>query len=939
MEVFIATTGNDAWEGSSARPYASLEGARAGIRERHRRDPGFAAKVTVWLRAGTYRLAHSFRLNADDALPMPIEFRAWPGDAVRLTGGQSLSATAFKAVTQADLLQRMEPAARGKVLVCDLAAGGIQYPKTATSHGFAFPDKPSDPELFINDRPMPLSRWPKSGALFIDTVTDAGTLLSQSPTRGATFTCTDPRVARWSQARHALCHGQWMHDWAPSTVPVQAVAGAAGAITLGESSFYGVRNAKRIVMMNLLEEIGEPGEWYVDRAEGLLYLWPPQGFAEASIEMSFLNEPLITVADVQHVAFHDLIIECGRSLGVVLGGKDNLLSGCELRNFGRHAVTVEGSGNRVVGCHIHDCGQGGIFLGGGDRRTLTPAGNVAENNHIHTWNRVVRTYRPGIWLTGVGQRASRNLIHDAPHFGLWLHGNDHVMDRNEICDVCLDTDDAGAFYMGRNPSERGNVLRENFFHHVGTGRDAGTAAVYVDDGASGLEVRGNIFFRTGNRGTLGMGAIAINSGKDMIIEDNVFAECPRAVGVMLTTQSGWDHHMSDTDPGTDAMHAHYRRCLYQEVDITKPPYTTRYPELLTLTKNPSRNRIANNLVHRCTEFVLGLERQDAVGNRFDDSAAIFRDPLALDFSLASESPARVETAMMGIDAKAFRFALPELRRRLDIAVTLTGRPQQSSASSTVQGQMSVTICNRSAQTQHGEVEVFSMPVTAKFAEGEVIAYTLAPGATSEHQLTYRVEHPHNRELILCARERRRDAVAAFAQGEIQMHHALSAKSPLRFRDDAGAVVGEIQFTVVGNLLQVSARIRDSRATAEKTPWRTATDAWQGPFVGLFLDDVTPTCVRQLVFFPKGPTGDELWYLRGPDRQPTPASVTWNTQVDQPGTYTLSASIPLSAIDLEVTAAGFRLQGMVQVPEASRVLPLFGSITAYNNAQRFALFTP
>jgi hypothetical protein len=50
-------------------------------------------------------------------------------------------------------------------------------------------------------------------------------------------------------------------------------------------------------------------------------------------------------------------------------------------------------------------GGGGISLHGGDRNTLTPAGHVAENNHIHHYALWDRVYRTAVSLSGVGNQA------------------------------------------------------------------------------------------------------------------------------------------------------------------------------------------------------------------------------------------------------------------------------------------------------------------------------------------------------------------------------------------------------------------------------------------------------------------------------------------------------------------------------------------------------
>ena len=88
-------------------------------------------------------------------------------------------------------------------------------------------------------------------------------------------------------------------------------------------------------------------------------------------------------------------------------------------------------------------------------------------------------------------------------------GNDHRIEYNEVHHVLLETDDAGAFYIGRDWTERGHVLRGNFVHHCGpryspppptrspglvygpSGRH-GTNLLYLDDAASGIRLEGNV---------------------------------------------------------------------------------------------------------------------------------------------------------------------------------------------------------------------------------------------------------------------------------------------------------------------------------------------------------------------------------------------------------------------------------------------------------------
>jgi hypothetical protein len=144
-----------------------------------------------------------------------------------------------------------------------------------------------------------------------------------------------------------------------------------------------------------------------------------------------------------------------------------MIAGCAFRNFGLAAVTVEGGErNGVRSCDIHDTAAGGIILHGGDRKTLAPAGNYAENNHIHDYAVRLKTYQVAVEVTGVGNRVAHNLIHDAPHIGIFLStsalGNDHLIEYNELHSLAKETGDVGAIYLcARDYTMRGTVIRYN----------------------------------------------------------------------------------------------------------------------------------------------------------------------------------------------------------------------------------------------------------------------------------------------------------------------------------------------------------------------------------------------------------------------------------------------------------------------------------------------
>ena len=60
-------------------------------------------------------------------------------------------------------------------------------------------------------------------------------------------------------------------------------------------------------------------------------------------------------------------------------------------------------------------------------------------------------------------------------------GNDHIVELNEIHNVVYESGDAGAYYVGRDWTGRGNILRHNFWHDIVGGTGYGGMTIYLDD--------------------------------------------------------------------------------------------------------------------------------------------------------------------------------------------------------------------------------------------------------------------------------------------------------------------------------------------------------------------------------------------------------------------------------------------------------------------------
>jgi hypothetical protein len=162
VSLHVSPAGSDTNTGTAAAPFATLERARAAVRELLHARGEAAGGVTVWLHGGEYVRADTFELSAaDSGTPAaPVVWCAATGEAVRVTGAASLSPSWFAPVTEASpAWARLDPAARGHVLQADLAAHGITNYGRLAVRGFGR-GATAALELFCNQEPMPLARYP-----------------------------------------------------------------------------------------------------------------------------------------------------------------------------------------------------------------------------------------------------------------------------------------------------------------------------------------------------------------------------------------------------------------------------------------------------------------------------------------------------------------------------------------------------------------------------------------------------------------------------------------------------------------------------------------------------------------------------------------------------------------------------------------------------------
>ncbi len=579
---YVALNGNDQWSGmlpapgknNTDGPFKTFERAVLKIEEL-KRNGEMEHGMEIIIRGGAYPIQKTIFLTAKHSgnANAPVVWKNYPGEKVQLVGGKEING--FHAITDSSAMKRINRAYQKQILEVELKALGIHDFGTITNRG-----RPGL-ELFFNDKKMELARWPNEGWAKIADVPQSGELVNKGELphmrfglpvgrHYGRFTYDGERQNSWSHVEDIFLHGYWVWDWFDEFLQVQSIDTNTKEIFIKPPhSRYGYCKEQRYYAVNVLEELDQPGEWYLDRSSGLLFFWPPQSLSAGKAFVSLLDAPMMQLDSTENIRVEGLSFAFSRGHGMVItGGRNNNVAGCSFNNLGDVAVKLEaGEKNGISSCDMYDIAAGGVLLNGGDRKTLSFAGNFVVNCHIHHFSQWIRTYQSAITISGVGNYASHNVIHDAPGCGILLTGNEHIIEYNELYNLALETGDVGAFYMGRDWTERGNMIRYNYFHDLKGPGVHDVNAVYLDDWASGTTVTGNIFSECAR-------GIMIGGGRDNIVDNNIFIGCKPAVHVD-SRGLGWAKYYFDGTTNTlfDRMDA---------MNYKEPPYSTKYPALLSL---------------------------------------------------------------------------------------------------------------------------------------------------------------------------------------------------------------------------------------------------------------------------------------------------------------------------------------------------------------------
>ena len=546
IRLYVAPDGNDANPGTAVAPFATLQRAQQAVRALRSVDG--RPPATVYLRGGEYSLDAPLVFTSLDsgAADAPVTWEAYPAEEPLVTGGRRIQGW-----------ERSDDG-RWRVQIPEVAGGDWYFN-----------------QLYVNGELRHRARIPNEGFLRV-----AGHPCGARDVHyhtdcdrfGFAAGDIDPDWKNLDDVEVIV-----YHFWTDSHLPIKEIdeednivifEHEAGKVFTDDFTDGGAR----YIVENVWEGLDAPGEWYLDRTDGMLYYIPMPGenMLEAEVIAPVIPEFMRFEGDpmsrdyVEHITFRGITfsgtnwqLPPGNSndrqgsasvpAAITLVGARNIhFDGNHIKNTGTWAFDVrEGcSENLFTHNELSYLAAGGIRVGGGDEEEppLMRAGNnLIADNHLHHYGEVYPSAVGILLMHTNGNAVVHNHIHHGYYTGIsigWEWGyqrsvsRDNVVAYNHIHDIGQGLlSDMGAIYtLGVSP---GTVIRGNLIHDVDSNHYGGWG-IYNDEGSTHHLIEDNIVYNTK------FGGYNIHFAKEITLRNNIIADSR----IELVSRSRVEPHQS-----------------------------------------------------------------------------------------------------------------------------------------------------------------------------------------------------------------------------------------------------------------------------------------------------------------------------------------------------------------------------------------------------------
>lgn len=555
QKIFVSAVGDDSGDGSEEEPLRTLEKA-IDVANEMREDSD--KLIEILLREGTYSVTNTIKIinsQKDDTL---LKISAYQDEKVTINAGVDIPLSAMS-IADSDFTNAIidKPNA-GSVLQYNIKDAQIEDLGEISLRGHLISDeKEAQAELSLNGEVQKLAGWPNGEYTGLIKPTDSneyGKRTKSGIANGCSFQVNYDRPSQWSKPEQAWLSGTIGPNYEFDYYPVSRFDSEEKRVYLSRGALEKYYTEPYYRFENVPEELDEPGEYYIDRQNGMLYFYPPEDTPKDSVLTITMSTPTLDVSgkapnsmfrieNSKNIVFENLIFKGGR--GSAITGKNNSniqFINCEINSFGENGIRFDASTDiKISDCKIHDVGQDGIlFVSCGNYKTLSPSNIVVSNNDIYNFARLERSYKTGIdfGYRCVGATAANNHIHNGPHAGMIFYGVNNDIYGNEFDNLVTEFSDMDALYCNNSnyPWERGNKIHNNYFHDIGKSSMNGrhqinVRAIRTDNRGCGLNIYENLFYNIGDggngNGNNGIGAITAEGTRNRIF-NNLFVDCNEA---------------------------------------------------------------------------------------------------------------------------------------------------------------------------------------------------------------------------------------------------------------------------------------------------------------------------------------------------------------------------------------------------------------------------
>lgn len=629
-KFYVSPDGNDHNPGTIDEPFKSPERAVRAVNKLSSKQGG----VTVYFREGVYALMSSLTIGnkSSGASEKDLVFYTnYEDEEVIFTTAVTVTGKDLKKAVETNdsvFNRKVNDVAKPNIYSVDLSKLGYTNFGTFT--------KSARPSLYVDGTLYTIARWPNAGNTNMARYTGAdgnhgvvevGDITSQGTTLGTytgergigiEFQVANPRPFQWENTDNIWFYGYFYQEWAPYHFRIKSWNEKKMTIKSYDYSSYGAQyqKEKNFYYYNILEELDNPGEFFVDNKSGMLYFYPTIEIKDNTlVQLVTTTNDIITLDDAKYTVINGLTLDMGYiGVKMVGGSNKNLVQNCTIKNvssytFGQDNTTYE---NGITCSKL--VGQGSM---GGlpDIKANRRAGNFVQNCY---------TKRVSI-TNGSGNIFSHNLVTAFNSMGISTSsgGSDRIIEYNETVagpDVGLD---AGLFYNNGAPRNTGNIIRYNFFNRSTIVPRGTPMGIYLDDRSEGMYVYGNVLNECN---------IFLHAGSNNMIYNNMVCNIPNAKAPAIrnsnnyahttTTGNSWkelvmgntstrytkgyeDYYMTSWQSRFPYQYDWQRRMVAHKYDYEKNPnYDILNDPEGTFLSSPRENVYKNNVV---VEFPKGVD--------------------------------------------------------------------------------------------------------------------------------------------------------------------------------------------------------------------------------------------------------------------------------------------------------------------------------------------